>query len=396
MEAGSQAIDLEALDDAALRALQARDVATARRLLTQAADADSGNVDRWLKLAAACRASGDPNAALDALERGLVIAPRHYMALLMRASIMDRQGHPKAAEAYGVALTQAPKDELLDPPTLAATRRARQVHEQYTADLRTFLTQTVAPVADKCSPMEQRKVVKFLDDALHLRKRYRQEPAQFYWPGLPDIEFYDRELFPWLEAFEAATPAIIEELMGVIDKSFTGFIPYIDYADHLPLDQWAELNRNPDWSAFHLIRGGKVVPGNADRCPRTIEAISKLPCPEIGGRGPVALFSTLQPHTRIPPHTGVSNTRLLVHLPLIMPGHCGFRVGNETREWKVGEAWVFDDTLEHEAWNDSDEIRIILIVDIWNPFLSDTEKAAIKSAMEAMDRFGGSSAGVDG
>jgi aspartyl/asparaginyl beta-hydroxylase (cupin superfamily) len=101
------------------------------------------------------------------------------------------------------------------------------------------------------------------------------------------------------------------------------------------------------------------------------------------------MFSLLQPRTRIPAHTGVSNTRLVVHLPLVLPPGCGFRVGSETREWRMGEAWVFDDTIEHEAWNDSDQPRAILIFDVWSPFLSHSERAMVVQVMNALDRFHG-------
>jgi aspartyl/asparaginyl beta-hydroxylase (cupin superfamily) len=106
-------------------------------------------------------------------------------------------------------------------------------------------------------------------------------------------------------------------------------------------------------------------------------------------RSPSALFSVLQPHTRIPPHTGVANFRLVVHLPLIVPPGCGFRVGSETREWRIGEAWVFDDTIEHEAWNDSDQTRIIFICDVWSPRLSVEERVAIGAIIQATDAFSG-------
>ena len=72
----------------------------------------------------------------------------------------------------------------------------------------------------------------------------------------------------------------------------------------------------------------------------------------------------LAPHTRIPAPTGVTNARLIVHAPLIVPQGCGFRVGNETRAWEPGKPFVFDDTIEHEAWNDSDQTRVVLIFDI--------------------------------
>src|SRR5260370_583499 len=86
-----------------------------------------------------------------------------------------------------------------------------------------------------------------------------------------------------------------------------------------------------------------------------------VPPADVPGQAPTAFFSMLQPLTRIPPHTGVTNTRLVCHVPLVIPSGCGFRVGSETRQWEPGKAWVFDDTIEHEAWNESDKPRYILI-----------------------------------
>ena len=129
--------------------------------------------------------------------------------------------------------------------------------------------------------------------------------------------------------------------------------------------------------------------GNADRCPATMAALALAPQPSVIRRSPAAMFSVLQPGTRIPPHTGVSNTRLVVHLPLILPPDCRFRVGNETRAWREREAWVFDDTIEHEAWNDSDQSRTILIFDIWSPLLSEVERELVARVTAAADAFNG-------
>ena len=115
--------------------------------------------------------------------------------------------------------------------------------------------------------------------------------------------------------------------------------------------------------------------------------LSRLPMADQPGFAPNCIFSVLQPRTRIPPHTGSTNTRLVVHLPLLLPGKCGFRVGNETREWKMGEAWVFVDSMEHEAWNDSDLVRVILIFDTWNPFLSEAERELISAMMTAKNAW---------
>jgi len=83
------------------------------------------------------------------------------------------------------------------------------------------------------------------------------------------------------------------------------------------------------------------------------------------------------------------NARLICHLPLIVPAGCGFRVGNEVREWRQGEMWAFDDTIEHEAWNNSDEWRVILLFEIWRPELTDEERELVAAMLEAVDTYRG-------
>ncbi|MGH8204373.1 MAG: aspartyl/asparaginyl beta-hydroxylase domain-containing protein, partial [Steroidobacteraceae bacterium] len=145
---------------------------------------------------------------------------------------------------------------------------------------------------------------------------------------------------------------------------------------------------------FHFYEKGLAIEERCARAPATMAAILRLPQAEVDLRSPTAMFSVLKPKTRIPPHTGIANFRLVVHLPLVLPAGCGFRVGGETREWRMGEAWVFDDTIEHEAWNDSDETRIILICDVWSPRLSPEERSAIRSVIAATDAFRGASPGA--
>jgi aspartyl/asparaginyl beta-hydroxylase (cupin superfamily) len=160
-------------------------------------------------------------------------------------------------------------------------------------------------------------------------------------------------------------------------------VPYIQYADHQPLDQWKQLNKNRDWTAVHLWQNGRRIEANAEHCPKTMALLEGLDQPEIGGAGPNAMFSLLAPGTAIPPHVGVSNARLVCHLPLIVPEGCWFRVGAETRHWRPGEAFLFDDTIEHEALNPTDQLRIVFIFDVWHPDLSSVEREAIKALIEA-------------
>ncbi len=145
--------------------------------------------------------------------------------------------------------------------------------------------------------------------------------------------------------------------------------------------QWRELNQSRDWTAIHLIRNGERVEANARHCPATMALLARLPQPDIPGAGPNAMFSLLAPHTSIPAHVGVNNCRLVCHLPLVVPEGCWFRVGAETRHWQRGQAFLFDDTIEHEAANPSDQLRVVFIFDVWNPALSAAEREAVRQVI---------------
>ena len=378
------------LNQAAMQALGAGDFATAQALLQRLVTADPSSIPGWLNLAAVRRRLNDANGAFDALREVLRRDPRNFPALLMSATLLERQGDMKgAAGAYGAALANAPPDNYLDRPTQQAVTHAREVHGRHTRELQEFIRARVGDTQSQCAPAVRRRLDSFVDMTLRVRKRYQQEPSDYFYPGLPAIEFYEREEFPWLADLEAATEPMQRELATILREDQAGFAPYIHYDDHLPLDQWRELNHSPRWSAFHFYEKGQPVAERCRRAPATMEVLSRLPQAQVPLRSPAALFSVLQPKTRIPPHTGVANFRLVVHVPLIVPPGCGFRVGGETRQWRIGEAWVFDDTIEHEAWNDSDQTRIIFICDVWNPRLSPDERAVIGEIIAATDAFNG-------
>jgi len=187
---------------------------------------------------------------------------------------------------------------------------------------------------------------------------------------------------------EAATGDIRRELEALLADPGESLRPYVRMDKGLPDNKWSGLDHSLDWGACFLWEYGQPNQPVLDRCPKTAAALAVLPSAHIPARSPSAFFSILKPKTRIPPHTGVTNTRAIVHLPLIVPHSCGFRVGGETRKWVEGEAFAFDDTIEHEAWNDSDEIRAVLIFDVWNPHLTPTEQALIKAYFVAADSTG--------
>lgn len=375
----------------AVRALSSGSPGEAVELLRQAVVLDAKNIAFWLNLAAAYRMGGDIPAALKAVENALALEPREFLGLLVKASLLERAGQlRKAATIYCKALAVAPPEDRLDGPTRKALIHAREVEAQHARELGDHIRDKFGSeqLGLAVSGSESMRVERFIDLLAGRARHFPQQPSGFFYPGQPAIEFWDREEFPWLADFEAATPAIREELAGVIGDTGS-FTPYIEYPNGIPLDQWAELNHSPRWSAFHFYHYGRRYEDNCARCPRTMEALATLPQPVVQGRMPAAMFSVLRPKTHIPAHTGVANVRLVAHLPLVVPEGCRFRVGNETREWRPGAAWVFDDTIEHEAWNDSDQDRVILICDVWNPRLSVGEREAIAELMVALDEFNG-------
>ncbi len=376
--------------EAATRAIASGDFAGAEAALLAGLAHDRGSISSWLNLAAVRRQRQNIDGAFDALREALTIDGRDFRALLMSATMLEQLGQARpAAAAYGVALANAPPDQMLDEPTRAAVRHAREVQARYAEDMGEYIRTQASDARSQCTAAERRRIDHFIGIALRITPRYPQLPLEYYFPGLPPIEFYERGAFPWLEAFEAETSGIQDELRTILREDAADFSPYIHYGEHLPLDQWRELNNSPRWTAFHFYEQGRRIEERCRRAPRTIAAIEKLPQAQVPLRSPTAIFSVLTPHTHIPPHTGVANFRLVVHLPLLLPDRCRFRVGSETREWRIGEAWVFDDTIEHEAWNDSDETRVILICDIWNPHLSEDERRAIASVIAATDAYNG-------
>jgi aspartyl/asparaginyl beta-hydroxylase (cupin superfamily) len=362
-------------------ALARNDLPQARALL-ESLVALQPDLPCWLKLGSIRAAQGDLQLALAAVHAALKLSPLDFTALLSKASLLERMGAQDFGEAYGRALAQKPPGHLgaaLDRMIAHAERSYASymdAHEQR-------LSQALAATWSAADPDEQRRIARFRSNTVRRTRPYHSEPSHFHFPGLPEREFHDRAAFPWLAELEAATDVIATEYAAVAIAGQARLEPYVQYPDHEPLRQWQQLNNNRAWTAIHLSQYGSRIAANARHCPRTIELLAQLPQPRIEGCSPNAVFSVLAPGTTIPPHTGVANTRLVCHLPLIVPAGCWFRVGAETRNWERGEAFVFDDTIEHEAANTSSEVRVVLIFDVWHPGLSATEREAARVVMEA-------------
>jgi aspartyl/asparaginyl beta-hydroxylase (cupin superfamily)/cytochrome c-type biogenesis protein CcmH/NrfG len=369
------------------RAFRAGDLARARALLSTLVEVDGRDTQHWINLAVVCLAQKDEAGEEQAISGALKADPMDLVALILRANLYERQGRRHdAASAYGAVATVAPPLERLQPELRPAVQQAMAYQERYQHEYASFLDDYLAPVESELRGEDLKRFRESLDIMTGRKRRYDSQSALFHFHGLAPITFFDRALFPWLDAFEQQTSAIRDEFLAVLAED-NGFTPYLTYRDDQPLNQWAELNQSLRWSAFHLVEAGKINEANAARCPLTMALLRGAPQPDQPGRTPVAMFSMLKPKTHIPPHCGVSNVRLVTHVPLIIPPGCRFRVGNDVREWVPGQAWVFDDTIEHEAFNDSGQLRAILMFDVWHPHLSEAERLMVTKLSGAIKAF---------
>jgi aspartyl/asparaginyl beta-hydroxylase (cupin superfamily) len=379
-----------ALYSLACHALQRRDAAAARPMLETACQFAPNDPLLLLTLGIACRQLGDAEAERAAIEGCLAANPYFLPGLLAKASWLERHGTPVAAAAmFRNALKVAPPEPAWPPELRAQLLHARQAAENH---MRRLHAHVESRVAELQAGLPKRLANRWREAASIVAGRtpaYRSESNQLYVPRLPAIPFFEREQFPWVPALEARTEAIRAELLAVMERDRERFGPYIAYNPGEPVNQWQELNHSTRWSTFHLWRGGLPVEENLARCPETAAALGAVEMARIGGLCPNAMFSVLAPHTTIPPHNGETNARLVAHLPLIVPEKCTYRVGYDWTAWHEGEVLVFDDTIEHEARNDSDQTRVVLIFDVWNPLLEPDERQMVDALASAVREFSG-------
>lgn len=398
MSSEEQAAALAPEVERARRLMHAGQPQAAKDILQQVVAAAPRHVPFWLSLAAVLRTLGQRDEELAALESALAIEPRHLVVLLQKAALLELLEKPRSAAAiYNAALQTLSPRARLSPPIQAHVDHARRCVADNATRMGAALDSRLEALRVTAqSPGELMRLDRCVGRMLGRTRIYTPEPTSMYFPFLKNYEYYPREDFPWMPALEAAAPAIKEELLAVLAADRDGARPYIDYPDGLPLDQWRELNHSRRWSAYFLWNDGRREESHVARCPRTLAALAATPQVDIPDRGPTAFFSILDARTHIPAHTGVTNTRLTVHLPLIVPPGCRFRVGGETREWRAGEAWAFDDTIEHEAWNDADVTRVILIFDVWNPQLTLLERNLVRELTVAYAEYGRAEGPVPG
>lgn len=373
---------------AAIAAFNRGDARAARDLYLRIIE--GGRVDARVLLGAAlaCRQIGDQQGLAAAVDRLLAIEPGNLRALILKADSLAATGDGRSASAfYQAVVSAAPPAEQLPADQVQELRRAQQMCEKYATQYKLWLRDRLA--ARGFDPARSSgRFARSFDIALGNRQIYVQQPRYYYFPELPQIQFYERADFPWFDEVEAATDAITAELLEVMREP-GAFAPYVEGDANRPRRDHLGMLGNPEWSAFYLRRNGVDVPANAARCPATMQALRNVPLAVVPNRSPSVLFSLLRPGAHIPPHNGLVNTRLICHLPLVVPPGCTFRVGNDERDWRRGKGWLFDDTIEHEAWNRSAETRVILLFDVWRPELTLEERELVIALFEAIDAYRG-------
>lgn len=367
-------------------ALARGDLVSAREHFEIATRSDPGAAALWLNLAKAHRSAGNDDGERAALESALATDQRHLMALIRLAELHERRGEVADATLRWAGVKALAAGHPNPPADLRAIfDHASTFLERRSTALAEALEKDLAAELDHASARDRRRITAARDHMLGRRQIYPNVCHGMHYPFLPADEYFDREHFPWLTELEAQTNVIRTEVIELLASADPGLSPYVTMPSGTPRNLWSDLNNNAAWSALHLWKDGERIEGACARAPKTAAIVEKLPLADIPGRAPTVFFSILQAGKHIPPHTGVTNTRTIIHLPLIVPPGCEFRVGGETRPWREGEAFAFDDTIEHEAWNRSNQDRAVLILDCWNPHLSQHERAMIRRLFSVAD-----------
>jgi aspartate beta-hydroxylase len=390
--------DVEALQFLAGRELGRGHVLRAIELLRAARRTQPADAAILHQLGEAQVLAGDLSAAADSLREGLALAPGMFVARLRLGVVLEQLGHRhEAMLAYAGAINSAQsRGRWLDDATTAAGLRDAVKHAaRYVSAIRHELFDaTMEPLRERYGRSELQRVDQclsiYLDGQPAPSPDPRQRPRFLYFPGIPSQPFYPRERFPAHARLEAAVETIREELLAALAQPQQDVVPFLGtdsataVAAHL---LGAAGTREPAWDAFFFYRHGERHDANCARCPRTSGVLDSMPLVRVREHAPETLFSILRPGTHILPHHGVTNTRLVTHLPLVVPPDCALRVGGEIHAWQEGRCVTFDDTFEHEAWNRSASDRAVLIVDSWNPDLSEAEQAAVADLVAAIGDF---------
>ncbi len=390
------AADSEAISALLPHLLQRGELLQARVYAERAVAEDGQHRELWLMLGQVRERMRDLDSAQSAYASAAALNRDDWIARLFLADVADAAGDTAAALSARVQALLAAEREgalaphaQLAPPLQAAVQRAIAMAQRARAEA---FDLALAPLARAHGDDALARIRGAIEALVGRRPRARPHPLQhptlLCIPGLAPQPWFEREAFPFLAEIEAQTEAIRDEVVALLDDG-DAIDAYVDVPDRAPAaPMWRELNRSPRWRSYHFYRHGLAIAEHLARCPRTAAALARLPLMRISDHAPEAMFSLLAPNTAIPPHTGVINGRLTVHLPLIVPADCGaLKAGDEARGWDEGRCLIFDDSFVHEAWNHSDCLRVVLIFDIWHPDLSAAERGALSTTIATLGEF---------
>lgn len=337
--------------------------------------------------------TGDASRAVELLTRVAELAPTEYASRLYLALALERSGdRHRATLQFARALNDAQtRGRWLNADTTPPALRPFVEHAvgAVRAGSRAAFLQVLEPLIQAFGRDALARVERCL--RIYLREEPpihtdpRQQPSFLFFPGLGASPYLDRSMFDWVDALEADTEAIRTELIKLLPDS-AGRERVFD-SEALEQIHLRGLDVPPSWNGYYFYRHGERREDNCASCPDTARALDRLPLVHVREHGPEVLYSVFTPGTHLLPHRGVTNTRLVGHLPLIVPEDCALNVGGELHYWQPGKVVVFDDTYEHEAWNRSKQTRVVMIFDVWHPGLTAAERLAVTELVCAIGDF---------
>lgn len=366
-----------------LEAIERRDLSSAFENLESAFRAGDRNHHVMIGLAFVARSAGQYEICLEAVDLFLQKIPHDINANIVKGDALIQLGRSRSAISFYVSAIRLSENVATLPANLAKEiERIKTVCEQVQQQLENEMSSHLSQLQLTTSSGESR-VEQMVDIIMGRKQIFPQKPSKLYFPELAPIQFFDLTSFDWVSSLIAAKDEIKAELIELLSSEQL-FKPYLDHNPDAATGN-IELASKDSWSALHLFKDGKEVPENIAKCPKTFKIINALPIAKIPGRSPNVLFSRLAAGGHIPAHHGQLNVRLLCHLPLIVPQGCTLRVGNQTRKVVEGQPMIFDDSIEHEAYNTSHQPRVVLILDIWRPELSVLEQQTVCSILEKIE-----------
>lgn len=330
--------------------------------------------------------ASDAPAALESYCESLRSGSRNARHFLAAGQLLDESGQHAAAlnvwslgDSLDPMLRQAQFHPQADDVTKA---RSRQADGKLRAHFSALHRRTIDQIETEESLNRVRDAVWVQTHDGDITYAHEdQKPQFFYMPGLNPVPSFEPAEIPWADDLNVKAHDIKAEFLAAMENGLQGS-SYIGHSD-MRGAQWDHLRGQKSWEALHLFKEGQAVGDLADQFPSTINALEDVPLVRVDGQPLEVFFSVLKPGTHIPPHFGLANSRLTVHLPLIVPDRCGIRVSSHTHHWKEGEVFAFDDSFEHEAWNQSADTRVVLIFEAWSPLLTENECTAISASFEA-------------